>query len=149
MRYILLLIILLIPCSLFAETRLEHCLPYKEKIESILIEEGVSTDYFYLAVCESTCKIKESNKGARGIFQLMPKTYRDYKPTNCTLKDIDDLTCNTIAASRYIKHLQERFHNMKTLVKAYNRGGTNLLRYGSTKEADNLSLCVMKYIKHK
>lgn len=59
----------------YADDRLDKCEPHRELIESILKEEGVSTDYFYLAVCESTCKIKESNKGARGFFQLMPRTF--------------------------------------------------------------------------
>ena len=31
-------------------------------------------------------------------------------------------------------------------MKAYNRGGTNFQKYGSTPEADGLSNCVTKYI---
>ena len=37
---------------------------------------------------------------------------------------------------------------MSILVKAYNRGGTNLLKKGTTKEADNLSYCVMSHISN-
>ena len=129
----------------FADSRLDKCLPYKEQIVSLLENEGVSKDYFYLAVCESRCQIKESHKGARGFFQLMPFTFKTYMDESCT--DIDDVKCNTIAAARYIKHLQKRFKKMSVLIKAYNRGGTNYLRKGSTKEADGLSHCVMKYIK--
>lgn len=131
----------------FADDRLDRCEPYRDQIENILMEEGVSADYFYLAVCESTCKIKESNKGARGFFQLMPGTFNIYKDDHCT--EIDDIRCNTVAAARYIKHLQETFHKMSYVVKAYNRGGHNLLKKGSTAEADNLSHCVMRYVKLK
>jgi len=131
----------------FADSRLNKCLPYKEQIISILESEGVSSNYFYLAVCESRCQIKESHKGARGFFQLMPFTFKNYMDESCT--DIDDIKCNTIAAARYIKHLQKRFKKMSVLIKAYNRGGTNLIKKGTTKEADGLSHCVMKYIKHK
>ena len=133
--------------SLADDGRLANCMSYKSQIEEILISEDVSIDYFYLAVCESGCKIKISNKGAHGFFQIMPFTFNAFCDNNCT--DIDDIKCNTIAAARYIKHLQERFKKMHILIKAYNRGGTNFKRYGSTKEADKLSACVMNYIKNK
>ena len=131
-----------------ADSRLEYCEPYREQIIAILESEGLPSEYFYLAVCESRCKIDVvSNKGAVGLFQVTKPTYIHYKPSNCSNDDIDDLECNTRAAARYIKHLQHRFKDMKTLVKAYNRGGTNLIRKGSTREADGLSYCVMSYVK--
>ena len=65
------------------------------------------------------------------------------------MKDIDDIRCNTTAAARYIKHLQKRFSKMYMVIKAYNRGGTNLLRKGSTPEAEGLSRCVMNYVNAK
>lgn len=141
------LMLILFPISVFADSRLDRCLPYQEEISSLLELEGVSPDYFYLAVCESGCRNKTSSKGARGFFQLMKSTYRVYKPEECSNEDIDDMRCNTIAAARYIKHLQERFSQIAIVVKAYNRGGTNLQRRGSTKEADALSRCVTKYIR--
>ena len=139
---------MLLHLPLYADSRIEHCKPYYEMIVKILESENVSSDYFYLAVCESGCKIKESSKGARGFFQLMPRTYRKNLPDNCTINDIDDILCNTKAAARYIKHLEERFKDMYILIKAYNRGGTNYQRYGTTKEADQLSNCVKYMIKH-
>lgn len=142
---VLFLLVILFPGVAFADSRLDNCLQYKEYIEGILEDEEISKDYFYLAVCESGCKIKESHKGARGFFQLMPYTFSVYADKSCT--DIDDIKCNTIAAARYIKHLSKRFKKMSVLIKAYNRGGTNLIKKGTTKEADNLSHCVMKYIK--
>jgi hypothetical protein len=144
-RLLLFATVLLFPLSAFADSKLENCIQFKDEIESILISENVSTEYFYLAVCESGCKIKESHKGARGLFQIMPRTFAIYKDETCT--DIDDIRCNTIAAARYIKHLQDRFKDLPTIIKAYNRGGTNLIRKGSTSEADNLSMCVTKYIR--
>lgn len=139
--------LLFVPNTVFADSNLENCLQFKDEIESILISENVSTDYFYLAVCESGCRIKESHKGARGFFQIMPRTFAIYKDKNCT--NIDDIRCNTIAAAHYIKHLQERFKDLPTTIKAYNRGGTNLIRKGSTSEANNLSRCVTKYIRNQ
>lgn len=146
-RLFIMFMVILFPISAFADSRLDNCLPYKEEISSILESEGVSSDYFYLAVCESGCKIKTSSKGARSFFQLMPYTFSKFRDDECT--DIDNIRCNTIAAARYIKHLQKRFKEISILVKAYNRGGTNLLRKGTTREADGLSYCVMKYLSHK
>lgn len=76
----------------------------------------------------------------------MPATYSIYKPSDCSANDIDNIRCNTIAAARYIKHLQERFKSITVLVKAYNRGGTNFIRKGTTHEAEFLSRCVSQYI---
>lgn len=146
LKFLIYFVLLLVPNIVFADSNLDSCLPYKDEIESILESESVSKDYFYLAVCESGCRIKESSKGARGIFQVTKPTFKHYSDINC--KDIDDIECNTIAAARYIKHLQERFKTMSVLIKAYNRGGTNLIKKGSTKEADGLSHCVMKYIRN-
>lgn len=141
-----LLFVTMMPLSSFADGRLDNCMKYRTQIESILVSEDVSTDYFYLAVCESGCKIKPSNKGARGFFQLMPFTFSAYKDDSCN--NIDDIRCNTIAAARYIKHLQERFKQMHVLIKAYNRGGSNYIRHGTTREANNLSACVMNYVNN-
>lgn len=136
------------PLSLaYTDNRLDRCLPYKEYIVTLLLSEDISADYFYLAVCESSCRNVISPKGAYGFFQVTRPIYKYYKSDDCTMEDIDDIKCNTIAAARYIKHLSKRFKKMSVLIKAYNRGGTNLIKKGTTKEADNLSHCVMKYIK--
>lgn len=145
-RLFIMFLVILFPIYACADSRLDNCMQYREEIISILESEGISDDYFYLAVCESGCKIKTSSKGARGFFQLLLPTFRTYLPDNCSEDDIDDIRCNTIAAARYIKHLQERFKHISTVVKAYNRGGTNFQKYGSTPEADGLSNCVTKYI---
>lgn len=140
------LLILLPIKQSYADGRLDRCLPYKEYIVSLLLSEGVSADYFYLAVCESGCRNAVSNKGAHGFFQVTYPIYKFYMSDGCSLEDIDDIKCNTIAAARYIKHLQERFKHVALLVKAYNRGGTNFQKRGTTKEANALSRCVLQYI---
>ena len=130
------------------DSRLERCLPYKEMITELLQSEGVSSDYFYLAVCESGCKLKPSKAGARGFFQLMGPAYRKYKPDDCSKDDINDVRCNTVAAARYIKHLQQRFHTMSEVIYAYNMGGHNYERRGEpTQDAKGLSWCVQHRVK--
>jgi len=147
-KIFLLFMVIIFPMSAYADGRLDNCLPYQEEISSLLESEGISTDYFYLAVCESGCKIKTSPKGARGFFQVTYPIYKFYMPDECSIDDIDDIKCNTIAAARYIKHLRERFNHIALLVKAYNRGGTNLQKHGTTKEANALSKCVLQYISN-
>ncbi len=132
----------------YADGRLDRCLPYKEYIVSLLLNEGISADYFYLVVCESGCRNVVSDKGAHGFFQVTYPIYKFYMPDECSIDDIDDIKCNTIAAARYIKHLRERFNHIALLVKAYNRGGTNLQKHGTTKEANALSRCVLQYISN-
>lgn len=142
------LCLIIMPLSGYADSRLDNCMPYYEEIVALLESEGVPSDYFYLAVCESGCRIKTSPKGAHGFFQVTYPIYKHYKPEDCSIDDIDDIRCNTIAAARYIKHLKERFNHIAFLVKAYNRGGTNLQKYGPTKESNALSNCVLQYISN-
>lgn len=148
-KLFIMFMVIFFPISAFSDSRLDNCLLYKEQIVSILESESISTDYFYLAVCESGCKNKTSRSGAKGYFQLMPSTYRNFKPSSCSDEDIEKLECNVAAAAKYISHLQDRFKNMYILIKAYNRGGTNYQRFGSTHEADGLSNCVKHYIVNK
>lgn len=126
-------------------TALNQCEPYHEIIVNILNDEGVSSDYYFLAVCESKCKIKESSKGARGIFQIMPSTFKKYSSDDCS--DIDDIICNTKAASRYLKHLINYKKDFETTIQMYNQGGRNRIKNGPTKEAIGLSYCVISAIK--
>lgn len=64
-KLFIIFMVLLFPISAYADSRLDRCLPYQDEISSLLESEGVSSDYFYLAVCESGCRIKTSHKGAR------------------------------------------------------------------------------------
>jgi hypothetical protein len=140
--------VILFPLSAYADSRLNNCLQYKEEIVLLLESENVSSDYFYLAVCESGCRIKTSPKGARGFFQIMKYTYSKFKPVICSIDDIDDIKCNTLAAAKYIKHLKDKYNrDFKTTIKMYNRGGINYIKYGTTKEANSLAYCVVSKIK--
>lgn len=138
--------ILIFPCKSFADSRLDNCLQYRDEIESILESENVSKDFFYLAVCESGCKNAESNKGAKGFFQMTDYTFKKFRDQECT--DINDIKCSTIAAARYLKHLSNYPHSgISMIIQMYNQGGHNRIKNGSTKESRGLSHCVLKYLK--
>ena len=116
------------------------CEPYREMVEQILESESVSTEYFYLMVAESRCTERaESDKGAKGFWQLMPSTSKHYGCDNP-----HDLECATRAAARYIRHLQKQFNRFDEVIMAYNMGGHNLKRIGATNEARGLAWLVNK-----
>jgi membrane-bound lytic murein transglycosylase B len=66
-----------------------------------------------------------SNKGARGLMQLMPATAERFGVT-----DSFDPTANIYAGTRYLRWLLETFHgNADHAVAAYNAGEGNVWKY--------------------
>ena len=51
---------------------------YFPQIEKILAEEGIPDDFKYLAVIESGLENVRSPKGAKGFWQIMPTTGKEY-----------------------------------------------------------------------
>lgn len=114
------------------DTYMERCEPYRETVESILVEEGVPKEYFALLLAESGCDLDNlSHRGAQGAWQLMPATARNYG-----VEDPNDLKQSTRGAAKYLKSLINRFHTMDWVVAAYNAGGTNLKRVTGYPNAD-------------
>jgi len=67
----------------------------------------------------------QSQVGARGLMQLMPRTGRWMGA-----RDLYDPEQNVDAGVRYIKYLQSRFDgNLKKTIAAYNAGEGNVRRY--------------------
>lgn len=123
----------MLPAICFADhldTSLERCKDKRESIEKILVEEGVSKDYFFLALAESGCRGQaKSNKGAVGLWQLSKPTAINYGLTvNSHVDERLDLEKSTRAAAKYIKHLNKSFSEFRWVIAAYNAGGSNLRR---------------------
>lgn len=146
---ILLFMIFIFPTLSYADDVLDRCDQYREQVVSLLESEEVDSNYFFLGVCESRCKLDAKSKsGAHGFFQVTKPTYNKYRPEGCRIDDISDLRCNVIAAARYIKHLQKRFYTLNEVIYAYNMGGHNFERRGSpSSEAKGLVWCVNNRIK--
>ncbi len=111
-------------------TYLERCEPQREQIEKILIEEGISTDFYFLVLAESGCRNDViSSKGGAGMWQLMPETAKSFGLViNRKVDERYDLEKSTRAAARYLKQHMDFFHDFEWSIAAYNAGGTNLRR---------------------
>lgn len=138
------LVVLLCRNAFAGETEwLEQCATYEQTVKSILIENGVSEDFYYLMVAESHCREDAvSVKGAQSFWQLMPLTAKTY-----SCHDLSNIECATNAAARYIAHLSKSFTSFNDIIIAYNMGGRNYRRNGATKQAKGLVQTVNRLMK--
>lgn len=102
----------------------EECSLIRDDVENWLSAEGITPDYFYLLVAESHCKDKTSKAGAVGYWQMMPATAKKY---GCV--DPHDLECETKAAARYLKRLEEKC-GVENVIYCWHDGGSNFLKRG-------------------
>ncbi len=92
-------------------------------IEPILAEQGVPQDFKYLAVAESALRDATSPAGAKGIWQFMPATAREYGLTvNDEIDERFNLEKVTLAACRYLKNANGRYNNWTLTAASYNAG---------------------------
>ncbi len=98
-------------------------------IEKILKEEGLPEDIKYLAVAESDLSNAVSPAGAKGVWQFMKGTGRDYNlEINGEVDERYHLEKSTRAACRFLKHYKERFGSWTLAAAAYNMGPSALSR---------------------
>ncbi len=97
---------------------------YFPVIEPILKEEGIPTDFLYLAVIESFLNPRVvSPAKAAGIWQIMPKTGREYGlEVNDDVDERFHVEKSTRAACRYLKEAYEKYGNWMTVAASYNAG---------------------------
>ena len=104
----------------------EQCAPIRDDVENWLSAEGITPDYFYLLVAESHCRGDRTSKaGAVGYWQMMPATARKY---GCG--DPYDLECETHAAAKYLRHLEQKC-GVENAIYCWHDGGSNFLRRGA------------------
>lgn len=103
---------------------------YFPYIESYLSESGIPDDFKYLAVAESGLQYDAlSHAGARGVWQLMPDTARQYGLR--VDKYIDErlhFERSTRVAAAYILALKKQFGSWTLAAAGYNRGLSGLQR---------------------
>ncbi len=121
-------------------------------IEPILAEKGVPDDFKYLAVAESSLRNVTSPAGAKGFWQFLKTTGREYGLQVST--DVDEryhLEKSTAAAAEYLLYLKERFGTWTLAAAAYNGGETKIARLLKEQRARtyyelNLTEETMRYV---
>ena len=96
---------------------------YFPTIEKILKEEGVPTDLKYLSVIESGLDNVISPAGAKGFWQIMRSTGREYGlEVNSNVDERYNITFSTRMAVQYLKKAKDKFGSWTLAAASYNRG---------------------------
>lgn len=92
-------------------------------IEPILKENGVPDDFKYLAVIESNLENVTSSAGAKGIWQFMPLTAKQYGlEVNSDVDERYNIRKSTEAACKYLLNAKEKFGSWTLAAASYNAG---------------------------
>ena len=111
---------------------------YFPLIEKILEEEGIPDDFKYLAVIESALENSRSPKGAKGFWQIMPNTGREYGlEVNANVDERYHLEKSTRVASSYLLKAKNRLGSWTLAAASYNRGISGISRLLNKQLVDN------------
>jgi membrane-bound lytic murein transglycosylase D len=111
---------------------------YFDMIEPILEEEGIPSDFKYLAVAESNLRNVTSPAGAKGIWQFLANTGRGYGlEINAEVDERYHYEKATRAACKYLREYYEEFGSWTLAAAAYNMGGPRLKRFIKDQRADS------------
>lgn len=92
-------------------------------IEPILKKNGIPDDFKYLAVIESSLTQATSSAGARGFWQFMPETAKEYNlEISSSVDERYDVIKATEAACAYLKKAHAKFGDWTLVAASYNRG---------------------------
>ena len=96
-------------------------------IEPILKANNIPDDFKYLAIIESGLENVTSPAGAKGIWQIMKSTAKEFKlEVNSEVDERYHLEKSTIAACNYLNAAKEKFGSWTLAAAAYNMGRTGL-----------------------
>lgn len=100
---------------------------YFPLFEKVFKENGIPTDFKYMAVAESNLNNVVSSAGAKGIWQFMKSAAEYYKlEVNEEVDERYHPEKATAAAATYIKEHYKRFGNWTLTAASYNVGGTRI-----------------------
>lgn len=96
---------------------------WEGEMKKILKDNGVPEDFFYLCVAESHLTNAASPAGAKGFWQFMPETGKNYGLE--ISKQVDeryDPIKSTKAACQYLNDAHRKFKNWTLVAASYNMG---------------------------
>lgn len=108
------------------------------EIETILKEKGVPDDFKYLAMAESGLMNVASPAGAKGFWQILESTGKEYGLE--ISKDVDEryhMEKATIAASKYFNKAHQKFGDWTAVAASYNMGQTGFSKRQSEQFQNN------------
>jgi membrane-bound lytic murein transglycosylase D len=102
---------------------------YKEVIETILSENGLPEDLYYLAFVESGFVLNaKSRASAQGVWQFMKGTAKQYGlVVDSYMDERNDPIRATEAASKYLRKLYSAYNSWELAFAAYNAGEYRVL----------------------
>lgn len=108
---------------------LKRSAKYLPEIERMLKENGIPDDFKYVAIAESALMNVASPAGARGFWQIMEDTGKEYGLE--ITKDVDEryhFEKSTLAATKYLKKAHARFGDWTAVAASYNMGQSGFSR---------------------
>jgi membrane-bound lytic murein transglycosylase D len=120
-------------------------MPYFNFIDGILTQYGLPKELKYLAVIESDLKTNAlSSAGARGPWQFMDYTARDYGLiVNQSEDDRTDYSKSTNAAAKYLLSLYKDLKDWLLVIAAYNGGPGRV--YSAIKKSGSRNFWDLQY----
>ena len=111
---------------------------YFPTIEKILNEEGVPGDLKYLSVIESGLENVISPAGARGFWQIMRTTGREYGlEVNINVDERYHVAFSTRMAAQYLKKAKQKFGSWTLAAASYNRGMSGIQQNLNTQRVES------------
>ena len=102
---------------------------YGPLIDSILVAENVPLDFKNLAVIESGLQNVSSPAGAKGFWQFMRSTAKEFDlEVNANVDERFNLVLATQAAARYLKQARDEFGSWTLAAASYNAGRAGIRR---------------------
>jgi hypothetical protein len=96
---------------------------WEGEMKKILKDNGVPEDFFYLCVAESHLTNAVSPAGAKGFWQFMPETAKNYGlEVSDQVDERYDPIKSTHAAAQYLKDAHRKFNNWTLVAASYNMG---------------------------
>lgn len=111
---------------------------YFPTIERMLEENGIPEDFKYIALIESGLLPVVSPAGARGFWQFMPGTAKDFGLE--VSNEVDERyhwEKSTLAACKYLRSAYGKFGNWTSVAASYNIGVAGLTRRTNDQQVPN------------